>query len=130
MPNEPTSRAFKVNFLYVLSSTAAPLKLELPIHGKISFLCDLITRSDRNINYDIGDSRSILSTAVDQAVACAPVTQWAWVQSPVGTSFPDEVFRVFSSPIRQMSGSFRPTRSPNIIWPSLSSSIIIRYRRQ
>ena len=27
-------------------------------------------------------------------------------------------FRGFSSPIRRMSGSFRPTRSPNIIWPS------------
>ena len=26
-------------------------------------------------------------------------------------------FRNFSSPVRQMSGNFRPTRSPNIIWP-------------
>ena len=33
-------------------------------------------------------------------------------------------FRGFSSPVRQMLGSFRPRRSPNIIWPSLSSSII------
>ena len=39
-------------------------------------------------------------------------------------------FRVFSSPARQMSGSFRPPRSPNIIWPSLSSSLIIHYGRQ
>ena len=39
-------------------------------------------------------------------------------------------FRGFSSPVRQMSGSFRPPRSPNIIWPSLLSSIIIRYGRQ
>ena len=38
-------------------------------------------------------------------------------------------FRGFSSPVRQMSGSFRPPRSPNIIWPSLSS-IIIHYGRQ
>ena len=30
-------------------------------------------------------------------------------------------FRGFSSPVRQMSGNFRPTKSPNIIWPSLSS---------
>ena len=30
----------------------------------------------------------------------------------------------FSSPVRQISGSFRPPRSPNIIWPSLSSLII------
>ena len=37
--------------------------------------------------------------------------------------------RGFSSPVRQMSGSFRPPRSPNIIWPSVSS-IIIHYGRQ
>ena len=36
--------------------------------------------------------------------------------------------RGFSSPVRQTSGSFRPPRSPNIIWPSLSS-IIIHYGR-
>ena len=30
-------------------------------------------------------------------------------------------FRGFSSPVRQMSGNFRPTRSPNTIWPPLSS---------
>ena len=36
----------------------------------------------------------------------------------------------FSSPVRQMSGSLRPPRSPNIIWPSLSSSLIIHYGRQ
>ena len=35
----------------------------------------------------------------------------------------------FSSPVRQMSGSFRPPRFPNIIWPSLSS-FIIHYGRQ
>ena len=39
-------------------------------------------------------------------------------------------FRGFSSPVRQMSGSFRPPRSPNIIWPSLSSSLIIHYGHQ
>ena len=27
-------------------------------------------------------------------------------------------YRVFSSPVKQTSGNFRPTRSPNIIWPS------------
>ena len=70
------------------------------------------------------------STAVCQVVACAPVTQWAWVRSPVGTSFLGEVFRGFSSPLRQMPGSFRPPRSPNIIGPSLSSSILIHYGRQ
>ena len=35
-----------------------------------------------------------------------------------------------SSPVRQMSGSFRPPRSPNIIWPSLSWWLIIHYGRQ
>ena len=38
-------------------------------------------------------------------------------------------FRGFSSPVRQMSGSLKPPRSPNIIWPSLSS-LIIHYGRQ
>ena len=38
-------------------------------------------------------------------------------------------FRDFSTPVRQMSGSFRPPRSSNIIWPSLSS-IIIHYGGQ
>ena len=35
--------------------------------------------------------------------------------------FPGCGFLGVSSPLRQMSGSFRPTRSPNIIWPSKSS---------
>ena len=35
----------------------------------------------------------------------------------------------FSLPVRQMSGSFRPPRSPNIIWPSLSP-IVIHYGHQ
>ena len=67
-----------------------------------------------------------------QAVACAPVTQRARVRSPVRTSFLGEVFfgEGFSSPVRQMSGSFRPPRSPNIIWPSLLSSVIIHYGLQ
>ena len=62
--------------------------------------------------------------AVGQVVACAPLTKRARVRSPVGTSFLGEFFRGFSSPVRQMSGSFRPPRSPNIIWPSLSSVIL------
>ena len=68
-----------------------------------------------------------MSTVVGEAVACTHVTQRARVRFPVGTSFLGEVCRGFSSPVRQMSGSFRPPRSPNIIWPSLSS-IIIHYR--
>ena len=70
-----------------------------------------------------------MSTAVDQVAAYTPVTQQAWVRSPVGTSFLCEVFWGFSSPVRQMLGSFRPTRSPNITWPSLSS-LIIHYGHQ
>ena len=66
---------------------------------------------------------------VEQVVACALLTKRAWVRSPIGTSFLDEVFSGFSSPVRRMSGSFRPPRSPNIIWPSLSS-ILIHYGRQ
>ena len=50
------------------------------------------------------------------------------VRSLVGTNFLGEVFRSFSSPVRQMPGSFKAPRSPNTIWPSLS--IIIHYWRQ
>ena len=46
-------------------------------------------------------------TAVELTVACAPVTQPARVRSPAGTRFLGEVFRGFSSPVRQMSGSLR-----------------------
>ena len=67
-----------------------------------------------------------MPTALGQVVACAHVMQQARVQSPVGTSFLGEFFRGFSTPIRQMSGTFRPPGFPNIIWPSLSS-IIIHY---
>ena len=47
---------------------------------------------------------------------------------PVGTNFLGEDFSGFSSPVRQMSGRFRSTRFPNIIWPS-KSSIHIRLVR-
>ena len=70
-----------------------------------------------------------MTTAVEQAVICAPVTQRARVPFPVGTSFLGEVFRGISSSVRQMSGSFRPTRSPNIIWLSWSSFHIEWVRR-
>ena len=43
--------------------------------------------------YVPGDIR--VSTAVEQAVACAPVTQRALVRSPVGTSFLGEGFSEF-----------------------------------
>ena len=49
------------------------------------------------------------STVVEQAVACAPVTQRVRVRSPVGTSFLGEVlFQGFSSSVRQMSGTLGP----------------------
>ena len=48
-----------------------------------------------------------MSTAVEQVVACVLVTQR--VPSPVGTGFLGKVsFSGFSSPVRQMSGNFRP----------------------
>ena len=59
---------------------------------------------------------------MEQVVACALVTQRARVLSRVGTGLLGEVFfRGFSSPVRRMSGNFRPPRSPNIIWPPSSS---------
>ena len=55
------------------------------------------------------------STAVEQVVACALVTQRARVRSPVGTGFLCEVFFWgFSSPVRQMSGTFRPPKVPRL----------------
>ena len=57
---------------------------------------------------------------MEQAVACTHVTQGAWVRSPVGTGFLGEVFRGFSSRVRQMTGNLRPLRSPITIWPSQS----------
>ena len=47
---------------------------------------------------------TIKSTAVEQAVACASVTQWARVRSPVGTSYLGEVFSGFSSIIKANGG--------------------------
>ena len=47
------------------------------------------------ISYDDGHislKHVRVSTDVEQAVACAPVTQQARVRSPVGTSFLGEVF--------------------------------------
>ena len=65
-----------------------------------------------------------------QVVACSPVTQRARVRSPVGTSFLGEVFSGFFLTYKTNFRKLRPPRSPNIIWPSLSSSIIIHYGRQ
>ena len=75
--------------------------------------------AEDNPGQNTGDTPT-QSTAVGQAVTCAPVTQRARVRSPVGPSFLGEV----------LSGSFRVQRSPNIIWPSLSSSLMIHYWRQ
>ena len=49
---------------------------------------------------------------------------------PVGTSFLGEVFSGFFLTCKDMSGSFTPPGSPNLIWPSLLSSIIIHYGHQ
>ena len=72
---------------------------------------------------------SVTLGAVGQAVACAPVTQRARIRSPVGTSFLGEVFSGFFLTYKTNVRSFRPPRSPNIIWPSLSP-IFTHYGRQ
>ena len=53
---------------------------------------------------------NMLSTAVEQAVACAPVTQRARVQSPVRTSFLDDAFSQLLC-----QEALGPCGSPNII---------------
>ena len=107
------------------------------LHIKISFARIFqrpwSTKTRITGNYQSWVSRAtdiIWYTAVGQAVACVPVMQQARVRSPIGTSFLGEVFWGFSSPVRQISGSFWPPRPPNIIWPSLSPSIIFHYGRQ
>ena len=47
-----------------------------------------------------------------QAAARAPVTQRVRVRSPIGTVSWVRFFRGFSSPVRQMSGSFSPPKFP------------------
>ena len=49
---------------------------------------------------------SLGSTAVDQVVACAPVTQRARVGYPTGTSFLGEVFSGFSLTCKTNVGKF------------------------
>ena len=56
----------------------------------------------------LGAESPSLYTTVGQEVACMPIMQRAWVRSPVGTSF----LGGFSSPLREMSGSFRPPKVP------------------
>ena len=59
------------------------------------------------------------STAMGQAVACAPGTQRAGVPSPVGTSFLGEVFSVvFLIYKNKCQEALGPHGSTNIIWPS------------
>ena len=61
------------------------------------------------------------SMAVEQAVACTPVTQWARVRYPVGRSFLGEVFSVFFSPQNKSLEALLPHDFPNITWLLLSS---------
>ena len=58
-----------------------------------------------------------LSTAVEQAVACAPVTQRAQVRFPVGTGFLGEVFSVFFLTCKTNVRKPQAHKSSNIIWP-------------
>ena len=52
-----------------------------------------------------------LSTAVEQAAACALVTQRARVRSPVGTSFLDEVFPHLQDECQEALGPQGPRTS-------------------
>ena len=65
-----------------------------------------------------------------QAAAWAPVTQRARVRSPVGTGFLGEVFSGLFFTCKTNVRKLLAPRSPNIIWPSLSSSLSIHYGRQ
>ena len=77
---------------------------------------------ERSIHFLLISTRELKQINKDM-IEEALVTQRVRVRSPIGIGFLGEVFfRGFSSsPVRQMSGNFRPQRSPNIIWPSSSS---------
>ena len=49
-----------------------------------------------------------MSTAMEQAVACAPVTQRDRITSLVETSFLSGFFRGFRTPVGQMREALRP----------------------
>ena len=70
------------------------------------------------------------STALGQAVVYVPVTQRAHVRSLIETSFLGEVFLGFFLICKTDVRKLYAPRSPNIIWPSLSSPLIIHYECQ
>ena len=75
---------------------------------------EIITWENNYKKFSLQYNNKWWSTAVEQAVARSrpglePLSgqvSWVWF------------FRGFSSPVRQISESFRPSRSPNIIWLS------------
>ena len=73
---------------------------------------DKILRALHFLEFLIRVSIKYTSTALAQALACASVTQRTPFPSPVGSCFLVRFFRGFSSPVRQMSGSFRPPCFP------------------
>ena len=108
------SRSWTITFQRKLDGKNEMCRLLLRLSSAVSlFFCILITIC--LIIFFYPTDYNFLSTAVQQAVACAPVTQRVRVRSPDGTSFLGEVFSGFSTPVRQMSGNFRPTRFSYII---------------
>ena len=56
-----------------------------------------------------------MTTAVEQAVTGASITEWPRVRSPVGTSFVGEVFWGFFLTCKTYQEVLAPNDSPNII---------------
>ena len=65
-----------------------------------------------------------MSTAVEQVVACALVTQWARVRSPVGTRFLSEVFSGFFITCKT---NVRKLEAPKVPEYHLGVVIVIQY---
>ena len=62
-----------------------------PKYRSFSFIYDILNSfANTHLHIEI-----VMSTTVDQVVACLSVTQRAWVHSSVGTSFLGEVFSGF-----------------------------------
>ena len=85
-------------------------------YSTFNFVIDSITDFPIYHPRVINRNELILVHRFEWGGTSVPVTQRARVLSPVGTSFLGEFFfRGFSSPVRRMSGRFRPTKSANII---------------
>ena len=109
----------------VIANNFNPGHIELPL---LSWLIVVYFQVAVYFFYIFTKDKIVKSTAVEQAVACASVTQLPGLDHRSGQVSWVRFFRGFGSPVRQMSGKLRPQLSPDYNWPI--SARIIHYGRQ